>query len=359
MLKKLTKVTALTLSAGVLTLAMSHTVVAAENKSSTANTNPTLSVHFPSPLRADTKSFIDADFYSKSSHYATIYMKRSRGFSKDLIYGVKEGKLRHSVILSYGRTGEVPPGTDIFKHLHNARDLFASKPGHLDLRPQFSHFNEYQGQLHYPFVETMVIFYNPKLIDTKDVPKSWADLANFNDTLAIPGRGCYAVRTLSSLYHTVGEKKFEQIIINANMPKLIRADKDAPKPLKVEGVAKAVAEGKFKVGVGVLTSKKTLQAIADGKLAVIWPKEGAFAFPYTVGVRSNPNEAELDLFNYITKDTDLQKEMVKIGLSSTLRDGAVNPVVEENNFNYKFISIETLMKQDVHQHIIDTVAKHS
>ncbi len=362
MLKKLNKTIALIISAGVLTLATSQIALAAEsgNKQDASNQQTSLSVHFPSPLRKEAKAFISEDFYVKHGYEITIYMKKSRGFSKDLLSGVENNKFPHSVLMSYGRTGELPPGTDIFKHLNNARGQLESKPGHIELRPEFTKLNDSKGHLQYPFVETMVIFYNPKLIDNKDVPKSWAALGSFSEQIALPGRGCYAVRTLSSLYHTVGRDDFEKIIIKANMPKIDNFDKNAPnKPLKVEGTAKAIAEGKFKVGVGTLTGNKTLQAIKDGKLGVIWPEEGAFAFPYTVAVRSNPSRSEMELFNYITKDTDLQKELVRIGLSSTLVGGKVNPVVKENNFKFNFISIETLMNTDVHEYIIDLVAKHS
>lgn len=363
MFKKLKILTTLGISAGLLVFATSSFAMGheAEKNQSVANTDTSLLVHFPGPLRKDTKNFINKDFPAKTGYTITSYMKRSGGFSKDLLSSIKENKLNHSVVMSYGRTGELPPGRDIFEHLDNSRQLLSSKLNHLDLKPVFRHFNDPRGHLHYPFVETMVILYNPKLINKQEAPKSWHDLAKFSEQVALPGRGCYAVRALSSLYHTLGKDNFETLIINAKMPNLVtdKSDKKAIKPLKAEGVAKAIIEGKFKVGAGVITSEETLKAIADGKLGVIWPTEGAFAFPYTVAVRSNPSQAELALFNYITKDPDLQKELVRIGLSSTLSGGQVNPIVKENNFKYNFISIDTLMKKDVHQYIIDLVKKHS
>ncbi len=362
MLRKFNKAVVSAITIGLLTFAASHTTLATEsaNKQSVSKQETTLSIHFPRPIRKDIKKFINKDFTAKTGHQITTYIKTSGVFSRNMLLSIEKNELQHSVVMSYGRTGEVPPGSDIFEHLDNSRHLMKSMPKYLELRSEFAHFNDPEGHLHYPFVETMVIFYNPELIKKQDVPESWAALGSFSEQIAVPGRGCYAIRTLSSLYHTTGKDVFEKIIINAKMPKLLqdKSDKKAVRPLTVEGATKAIINGEFKVGVGALTGKQTLQAISDGKLGVIWPEEGAFALPYSVAVKSNPEQAELDLFNYITKDADLQKQLVKLGLSSTLSGGKVNPVVEKNNFKYNFISIETLMKKDVHQYIIDLVAKH-
>ncbi len=361
MLKKLSKITALGLSASMLMLA-SHSVTAHGpdgHKEASASQQTTLFVHFPSPLRKDTQSFINKDFTDKTGHTVSIYMKRSSGFSKALNDSVKAGELNHSVLMSYGRTGELPPGRDIFKHLNNSRDLMKVMPNHLDLRDELSAFNDPKGQMHFPFFETMVILYNPKLIQEDYIPTTWAALADFPGKIALPGRGCYAVRTLVSLYHTVGAEKFEEIIKSANIPNLKSKSTDAIRPLKNEDISKALLEGKFEIGVATLTSKRVLKAIADGKLAVMWPEDGAFAFPYPVAVKKGATKAELALFNYITKDADLHKELLTMGLSSSLSNGQVLPIVKENNFNYKFIPIKTLMDTDTHERVISIVQKHN
>lgn len=362
MLKKLSKITALGLSASMLMLA-SHSVTAHPDahKEASASQQTTLLVHFPSPLRKDTQNFINKDFADKTGHTVTTSMKRSGGFSKALNDSVKAGELNHSVLMSYGRTGELPPGMDIFKHLHNSRDVMKVIPNHLDLRAELSSFNDSKNQMHFPFFETMVILYNPKLIQEDYIPTTWAALADFPGKIALAGRGCYAVRTFVSLYHTVGAEKFEEIIKSADIPNVQakKSDKKAIKPLKVEDISKVLLEGKFEIGIATLTSKGVLKAIADGKLAVMWPEDGAFAFPYPVAVKKNATEAELALFNYITKDADLHKELLTMGLSSSLANGQVLPIVKENNFNYKFIPIKTLMDTDTHERVISIVQKHN
>ncbi|MCL0033086.1 ABC transporter substrate-binding protein [Peptococcaceae bacterium] len=318
--------------------------------------------HLPGAIRKDVAAAVDYHFPAKTDYKINVASIGSRDLSKDLLAGIEQGTLKYDVILTYGRTGETPPGRDIYAHLNNSRHLMEALPDFYDIRPEFAALVDAEGHLHVPYVGTGVIVYNPELINREDVPKSWAALADFDGQIAIPGRGCYGMRTLASLYHTVGAEKFEQIIINAQMPAL-EVTKDDPrdvkdKPLSGCGAIGAVIDGKFKVGVGPLVGGDTQQAIADGKLGVIWPEEGAFAFPYLAAVRKDPSEAALALLDFIANDPDVSKVFTDAGLSSTIVGGTVSPIVTENNFNFNFIPIEKLMQKEVHQSIIDIVARN-
>lgn len=129
---------------------------------------------------------------------------------------MEKGKLTSNLVFTYGRTGEIPPGRDIFRYLHQAKDknMLAALPDRYTVKPEFSEFvNDVNkgGYLSVPYIGTVTIVYNPDLIDKKDVPKSWEELANFKGLLAITGSGCYGMRTLTALYSTVGAKKFEKL----------------------------------------------------------------------------------------------------------------------------------------------------
>lgn len=281
--------------------------------------------------------------------------------------GVKEGKLPANVIFTYGRTGEIPPGRDIFMYLHNAqkKGMLGSLKDRYTYKPQFKSMIEdisKGGYFEVPFVGATVIFYNKELIKEKDVPKSWKELVEFDGNVAVPGSGCYGMRTLAALYNTVGEKDFEKLIKKANMPALETMKKDprksAQKPFSGLNAPSAVIKGEFKVGMGALFSRNTLNAIKRGDIGVIWPKEGAIAMPHILAVRANPNEADLALADFIAKGMEVRRVLLAQGVSSTLRGGQVHPLVKENNFNFKFVPIKKMMCQKTHKNIIEIVERN-
>ncbi|MCL0036778.1 ABC transporter substrate-binding protein [Thermodesulfovibrionales bacterium] len=293
----------------------------------------------------------------------------------DFWVGANRGELKANVIMAYGRTGEAPEGTDIYGAWKASRPLLEPMPDHITVRPEFSALVDPEGLWQVPFVDTMLIIYNPALIDRQDVPTSWAGLANFDRQIAIPAWGCFAMRTLTYLYEIVGEETFEQIIKNGKVPALVLCRDDArdrlDRPLAAGCTVRAVlctgtdeirrgfAGKDIAVGIGSLQRAELRQGLEDGTLGAIWPEEGAMAFPYLMAVRKNPNEADLALLDFLTKGETMQEIIFKGGFSSTLVDGPVHPIVEENNFNYYFVSLEDLRNTDTHRRIVEIVAEHS
>lgn len=352
------------LSAGALTLSMGSAVLASGEATAGAEADTSVLVHMPSAIRVSVTEQIAAQFAQSSGLTPHAEYRTSRPFSKIITGGTAEGNLGFDMLITYGRTGETPPGTDVFKHLNNARGIFEPLPTQLEMAPQFAALaDKGNGELLAPYVEMMVISYNPKLIDTADVPKSWAELAEFEGSLAIPGRGCFTMRTLTSLYDVVGEEKFERIIQNAKMP-VMQTMKDDPRkgderPFGSGVVAAQLLNGSHQVSIGSVVGATVQGAIADGNLAVIWPAEGAIAFPYLFAASASPSDADMALLDFITTDEGIQEMFVNYGISSTLVGGKVLPLVSENNYNIRFVDIETKMNTDLHQKIIDIVARNA
>ncbi|NKQ41338.1 MAG: extracellular solute-binding protein [Sulfurovum sp.] len=326
-----------------------------------------INVHMPGKAKSGTVGLIDILFPMESGYRVTAKQTGSGKLAPALIKGIKEGKLTTNVVYTYGRTGEIPPGRDIYMHLYNAMDknLLGKLNKELKLKPQFQMIADdigKSGHLSVPYVGTYAIFYNPDLIKKEDAPKSWNALADFKGKIAVPGSGCFGMRSLTALYHIVGAKKFEEIIKKADMPAMETIKKDPreskDKPLKANATPVSVAEGKFPIGIGALTSSKTQELIASGAIEVIWPEEGAIILPHIVVVRENPNEADLALVDFIANNMQVRNVLLNLGISSTLKGAKVIPIAKENNFNYKYIPIKEIMRKDIHKDIIEMVEKN-
>jgi ABC-type Fe3+ transport system substrate-binding protein len=359
-----TKNLRLAAATGILTLAMGGTTIASETSKAPGDTATSAVVHMPSAIRGSVVEQIAEKFAKTTGHTIHSEYQRSGGFSKIITGATAAGSLDFGVLITYGRTGETPPGRDIFKHLNNARDILQPLPDQLEMAPQFAGLADTgAGQLMVPYVEMMVISYNPKLIDTADVPKSWAALAEFEGSLAIPGRGCFAMRTLASLYDVVGKEKFEKIIQNAKMPAM-ETMKDDPRkgdarPFGSGVVSAQLLNGTHQVSIGSVVGAEVQEAIANGTLAVIWPSEGAIAFPYLMAVKKDPAKADMALLDFIAKDEAIQQMFVDYGISSTLVGGKVTALLKDNDFNFRIVPKANKINPEVHQEIIDIVARNA
>lgn len=360
---KIRLATASGLSAGIMALSIGTAVSASETPKAPGNTETSAMIHFPGAIRDSVNEKIIEKFTERTGHSIHSEYQRSGGFSNAIKAGTEEGKPRFNLVMTYGRTGETPPGRDVFKHMNNARDLFQPLPGHFEMVPEFANLADTgDGQLLVPYVGMMAITYNPELIDTADVPKSWAELAEFDGTLAVPGRGCFAMRTLASLYDIVGAEKFETIIKTAKMPAMETMKDDARKggdrPLSGCGAAEEVLKGNHQVAIGPIVGPNIIGALNDGTLAVIWPAEGAVAFPYLMAVKKDPSKVDMALLDFVAKDEAMQQMFVDYGISSTLAGGKVTGLIKENGFNFRFVPMENKMNPEVHQDIIAIVERN-
>lgn len=326
-----------------------------------------INVHQPGETKNDIANIVNIFLPMGSGYRVDAKGTGSGKLGSILRESLEKGELASNVVFTYGRTGEIPPGRDIFRYIHKAKDknMLKSLPGRYQVKPEFSDFVadiSMDGYLSVPYITTVAIVYNTELIDTKDVPKSWEELAAFEGSLAIPGSGCYGMRTLTALYNTVGAGKFEQIIQKANMPALETMKKDPrkseDKPLGGTHAPIAVIDGKFKVGIGSLASTRIMDGMANGSLGVIWPKEGAFAMPHILVVRENANEADLALADFIANGLEVRRVLAHTGVSSTLRGGRVLPLIKENDFKFNFIPVKEMKNQKTHQKIIAIVERN-
>ncbi len=326
-----------------------------------------IQLHHAGDINEDLGKLVDVLLPVGSGYRVDTKAVSSGRLGRDLIGALETGELPANVIVTYGRTGETPPGRDILMHMHNlkAANLFGKLPKQFTLRSEFQKIADdvdTSGYISVPYIAAIAIFYNPALIERKDVPNSWKGLANFDGKIAVPGSGCFGMRTLVSLYHAVGAEKFEKIIQKADMPAM-ETTKDDPReskdmPMGGTRTSIAVAEGDFKIGLGPLTSIRTQDLIASGAIGVIWPEEGAIPLPHLLAVRANPNEADIALANFIASNIQVRNVLLHEGISSTLRGGTVLPIIKENDFNFKHIPIKKVMDQDAHRNVIEIVERN-
>jgi ABC-type Fe3+ transport system substrate-binding protein/predicted small lipoprotein YifL len=324
----------------------------------------------PGAVREIFNDAILEHFPEKTGHEVTATFRGCFDSSDDFWAGANDEQLKANVLIAYGRTGELPEGTDIYAAWEASRPLLEPMPGHFTVRPELAALVDTQGHFQVPYFDTMVIIYNPALIERKNVPKSWAELADFDGTIAVPAWGCFGMRTLTYLYNIVGEEKFEHLIASGKVPPLVLSRDDPrekpAKPLAAGCAVKAVLgeetelrEGlgvDVPVGIGSLQRAELRQGLEDGTLGVVWPEEGAMAFPYLVAVQKNPTAADLALLDFWAQDETMRGIVFEGGFNSALVDGPVHPIIEENNFHYKFMPLEDLMDKATHQKIIEIVA---
>lgn len=338
----------------------------------------------PGAVRGDFANSIRNLFPRETGHKVSTIFRGCFDSADRFWAGANEGKLRANVLMVYGRTGESPEGTDIYAALEASRPLLEPMSGRYTLRPEFAELIDKKGHFQTAYVDTVVIIYNPNLINRANVPKSWAELADFamprecgccpppETVIAVPAWGCFAIRTLTYLYNIVGEEKFKKIIANGKVPPLVLSRNDrrdkCDNPLSAGCAVKAVlgttadeircgiVYESVVVGIGSLQRAELRQGLEDGTLGVIWPEEGAMAFPYLMAVRKNPNEADLALLDFLVKGS-MQEIIFNAGWSSTLTGGPVHPIIKENNFDYYFMPLAKLRDQATHRRIIEIVEK--
>jgi len=216
---------------------------------------------------------------------------------------------------------------EVHQQLEEARPLIAEFPNRYEVREEFAPLVDPLGELHLVWVDAYVIVYNPSLIDSKDVPKTWEELANFNQPISLPAKGCMGTWGTKAFFSYLGEENFAKLINNA----------------KVAGSAgeavEAVINGDVAVGIGSFINTD----LRDNKVSIIWPEDGAIAKPSFLVL---PNNAEAH--HKKMADTLMSPEAAKMyasefNLSPALAGSAVPQIVTDNNFNFIFIPSEDII----------------
>lgn len=250
----------------------------------------------------------------------TLFDSGSGDLRAYLTVALAQEEIDRGIIFTYNHL-------EVHQQLEEARPLIAEFPNRYEVREEFAPLVDPLGELHLVWVDAYVIVYNPSLIDSKDVPKTWEELANFDQPISLPATGCMGTWGTKAFFSYLGEENFAKLINNA----------------KVAGSAgeavEAVIDGDVAVGIGSFISTD----LRDNKVSIIWPEDGAIAKPSFLAI---PNNAEAH--HKKMADTLMSPEAAKMyasefNLSPALAGSAVPQIVTDNNFNFIFIPNEDII----------------
>ncbi|MEN4005801.1 MAG: ABC transporter substrate-binding protein [Methanobacteriaceae archaeon] len=267
--------------------------------------------------------FGDVDFQTRMYNHAradarfaegSLYASGSGDLREYLKLAIAGNKISRGVLFSYNHL-------EVTQLLEQARPLIAEFPNRYPLRPELAELADPTGEIHTVWSDAYVIVYNPKLINRADVPKTLADLANFDQPIGVPTEGCQGTWGTVAFYHHLGSDNFTRLMNNAQ----VRGSQ--------RDVTTAVYEGNVTVAISSLLDTH----VRDGKVGVIWPEEGAIAKPGFLVIPNNPTELQLNFADFLMSPESAALFATEFNMVSALPNGPAPQIVKDNNFNFVFI----------------------
>ena len=244
----------------------------------------------------------------------TVHDTGSRDLVKYLKGAIKREEIDRGVIFTSNHL-------KVRQKLEEARPLIAELPNRYDVREEFLTLVDPLGELHLVWVDAYVIIYNPSLIDIKDVPTTWEELANFEQPISWPTKGCIGTWGTKAFFSYLGEENFTKLSNNAKI---------AGKPNKA---SQAVIDGDVAVGIGTLINTD----LRDEKVSIIWPEDGAIAKPSFLVIANNAKEHHKKMADTLMSVEAAKMYASDFNLAPALAGSAVPMLITENNFNFVFI----------------------
>jgi hypothetical protein len=275
-------------------------------------------------------SFVREQFDEPVTFYAT-----GSGDLRDYMRAaLARGRIERGTLFSYNHR-------EVHRQFEAARPLIAEFPARYPVREEFAELADPLGDLHVVWVDAYVIIYNPALIERADVPSTMEALALFDQPIAVPTTGCLGTWGTMALFYHLGEENFRTLMGNA---KVIGSLGD---------VTKAVMDGTVAVGISSLMDVR----VRDGKVGVLWPKEGAIAKPAFVVIPNNPTEHHLRLADIIMSPEAAELHATQFNMASALPGGPVPAIVKENNFHFVFIPAQAIICLELEAKVDQIIAR--
>ncbi len=215
----------------------------------------------------------------------------------------------------------------VHQQLEEARTLIAEFPNRYDVREEFAELVDPLGELHLVWVDAYVIIYNPSLIDSKDVPATWEELANFDQPISLSFRGGTDTWGAKAFFTYLGEENFAKLINNANVDR------------RAHEAVKAVLNGEVAVGIARFINLNA----RNNKVSIIWPEDGAIAKPAFLVISNNAEAHHKKMADILMSEKASKMYATDFNVVPALAGAAVPQLVIDNNFNFIFIPTKDII----------------
>jgi ABC-type Fe3+ transport system substrate-binding protein len=195
---------------------------------------------------------------------------------------------------SYLEKNELPDLT--IGHVNDFADLtkeyleehLRTLPGRFPVRKELAElgFTDSRAYFHPFVVIPFAMFYNPELLDEKDVPKRWSDILDpqWDNRIIMPDEYRMASVIVRTFMAADFPDKFENFKNNVTY---------AGSPLEV---VNAVDEGKYTIG---LTNIAFAHISSQKNTRIIWPQDGLFCMPQVMAWSNKAPEAMLEIGDFL------------------------------------------------------------
>ncbi len=216
---------------------------------------------------------------------------------------------------------------EVNQQLEKGRDMLHIEPNKYNIREEFSGFIDPLGQFHVVWLDAYVIIYNADLIATADVPRTWEELANFDQPIAVMTTGCMGTWGTRAFYSYLGEENFARLMNNA----IVTGG--------AGDVSDAVVDGDVAVGIGTFLDVNVI----DNKVSLIWPDDGAIGKPAFLALPKNPNEKNVRLADILMSEEAAKLYKNTFNVAPALAGTQVPQIFIDNNFNLIIIPSEDII----------------
>lgn len=208
----------------------------------------------------------------KSQHQYGAADKQGKGMVKDAIPDLLVGNVNYFLRF---------PENYLEEH-------FRPLPGRFPLRPELTGagFADPRGYFHPFVIIPFAIFYNPDVLEEKDLPQVWADLldARWRGKILMPAEHHMApkmVRALMQAYYSERFAAFRQNLVYDDAP---------------INVVNAVDEGRYPLGI---TNISFARVSRNKKIRLLWPRDGMFCMPQVMVWSKKADDRLLEIGDYL------------------------------------------------------------
>lgn len=165
---------------------------------------------------------------------------------------------------------------------------FRPLPGRFPLRPELAEagFGDPKGYFHPFVIIPFAIFYNPDVLEEKELPRVWEDLldSRWQGKILMPGKHHMApkmVRALMQAYYPERLAALRQNLVYDEGP---------------ISVVNAVDEGRYPLGI---TNISFARVSSNKNIRLLWPQDGMFCMPQVMVWSKKADDRLLEIGDYL------------------------------------------------------------
>ncbi|MEN6391336.1 MAG: ABC transporter substrate-binding protein [Syntrophomonas sp.] len=212
------------------------------------------------------------------------------------------------------------------------KEHFRTLPGRFDLRPELSKagFTDQLGYFHPFVVVPFAIFYNPDVLEEKELPRVWEDLLDkrWRGRIAMPDEYHMAprmIRSLVSADYPEGCSDFRENLVYLGAP---------------INVVNAVDEGRCPLGI---TNISFARISHHKNIQLMWPGDGMYCMPLVMVWNKDADERLLEIGDFLLS-RQVQEYLALQTFVPVSPEVAIPALLNEHGLNLRWRSWEDYLQ---------------